>query len=93
MSLVLAQIDDFAKVSAKPLDREQFFASACVALQDGKCGGRKLSLVLAESDDFAKTIKKSVDQAHFLIIEWECPQERFGKQLGSRKSVAKPVWF
>ena len=57
MSLVLAKIVDFAKVCAKPLDREQFFASACVALQDGKCGGRKPSLVLAKSDDFAKTDK------------------------------------
>ncbi len=91
MSLVLAQIDDFAKVSAKPLDREQFFASACVALQDGKCGGRKLSLVLAKSDDFAKNFKKSVDQARFLAMEGECLHKRFGKQLGSRESIAKPV--
>ena len=72
MSPVLANIDDFAKISAKPLDREQFFASACVALQDGKCGGRKLSLVLAKSADFARTIKKSVDQAQLLTNDGEC---------------------
>ncbi len=66
MSLVLANIDEFAKISAKPLDREQFFASACVALQDGKCGGRKPSLVLAKSDDFAKTIKTVIRPSAFL---------------------------
>ena len=72
LPLVLANSADFVKTITKPLDREQFRASANVALKEGKHGGRKLSLVPADIDDFAKTIKKPVDQVQVLINGGEC---------------------
>ena len=77
MSLVLADIDDFAEVGPKPLDREQFWESARMALTDGKREGRKIALVLANIDDSVNTIKTIADQAHFLIIEGKYMQDRF----------------
>ena len=79
LSSVLANIGDFVESIEKPLDREQFWASANVALKDGKLEGRKVPLVLDNIDDFAKTMKNSWDQAHFLIVEGEWLQGRFGE--------------
>ncbi len=65
MPLVLANSADFVKTITKPLDREQFRASANVALKEGKHGGRKLSLVLADIDDFANVGPKPFDREQF----------------------------